>query len=282
MLSLNENDRVVFFALDRSDDTLIDSIYRADMTYTNQKVRCITEGEDYGFAFVLVSHNSGFNLFTYSISDNTFNASYSNSSFTLNFVEMTRGFSYFSGMVSGTEYSTIHKVLYDGVNGLNSVFSLGSNGDAFLNADSDYSISINSGVSVAVSNALNPVVFSGSLTDIDPGTYQRSALHILSTLGLYYLDPLVEYTVIQNWSGLLEFDFTCAEEIDFFASKFTSFLDIVNDPTWLVLNNDTENLFVSTPVISEDTDYHFAIVSGTATADSLKFAKITVTSSVTD
>ena len=256
---------------------------RSNITYSDQRVRCITEAGTYGFAFVLVEHDEGFNLFTYSIADNSFNGSYANSTFSINFVEINQGYAYVGGMINGTEYSTIHKVLYDGANTANSAFHLNEVTDDFINADSDYSIVSNGGVSVIISNTTHPTILNAALVDINPGVYEQSSSYVHTTSAQFYLDPLIEYTVVQNWSGLLEFNFTCSSSGSFFAFVDSYFIEDHPFPSWIEYNNDTVNLAVTTPVVTEDTDYYFSVVSGTIIGGPYKFAKITVTSSfVTD
>ena len=252
---------------------------RSNITYSDQRVRCITEAGTYGFAFVLVEHDEGFNLFTYSIEDNTFNVSYSNITFLFNFVEMEEEYTYIGGMIEDDDYTTIHKVLYDGANTANTVFDLSEVTDNFI-ADSDYSIVSNGGISVIISNTTHPTILTATLVDIDPGIYEQSPSYIFNPVELFYFEPLTEYTIVQNWSGLLEFNFTCASESDFYATISSYLIEDHPLPTWVEYNNDTENLFVSTPIVTEDTDYYFTVESGTGTGGSYKFAKITVISSL--
>ena len=266
----------VFFVINLSTGSVSGSFYTSSSLLSGISTADLSYTDSTSTIYILMRYSSGFYIYEYYPSSNTFSNAKKNTSILGYFATVKIGFTYFGGQLISNSNAYISKVIENGNVNQQQTFSLTSTSDTFsINTSSGYELS--SDITIIVAIGVNTLSSSGTLSFISEGSYTQSSTGIFRSDIVYRNGFQDSLYVQENYSGKIEFQYPCSTSGEnVVSSTLIAHPTTGTYPAWISLNSDYEHINVISPSYGASNVYYFGVRSIIFGENIDKYATITV------
>lgn len=202
-----ESGKPVFYAVNLSTGTLSGSFYKSAMTQSGISVADIAYTGSATTIYIIVRYSSGFSKFEYDPSSGTFSTGMTNTAVTAYFAAVMNGFTYIGGQLLSNSNAYITKIIGNGSIVQQQSFVLTPTADTFV-ADTTSGYALSSDATILVTQTVNVLTTSGSMSFVSDGTCTQSSTGVFKSDIVYRGGFNTAMYVQQNYAGKLAFEYS--------------------------------------------------------------------------